>query len=133
MNKPEFLTVDHVLLIHALQIEQFGGAPGLRDAALLESAVFQPQATFDGVFIHEDIFEMAAAYHFHLVSNHVFVDGNKRVGLAAALVFLDLNGLTILGHTESLYELTMAIARGEKSKAEIANEWRVFATKKDEG
>jgi len=60
-------------------------------------------------------------------------DGNKRVGLAAALVFLDLNGHTILGHTESLYELTMAIARGEMNKAELAEQWRILASSDEDG
>ena len=70
---------------------------------------------------------MAAAYHFHLVQNHAFTDGNKRIGLAAALVFLDLNGTPIDAGTAALYELTMAIARGERSKADVAASLRDIA------
>ncbi|MBT9557553.1 MAG: type II toxin-antitoxin system death-on-curing family toxin [Myxococcales bacterium] len=124
MTEPVFLTVEDVIAIHALQVERFGGSPGLRDAALVESAVAQAQASFGGQFVHNDLFEMAAAYHFHLVQNHAFVDGNKRIGLAAALVFLDLNGLPIETGTEALYELTMAVAQGERTKAEIATSLR---------
>ncbi len=62
MSELVFLSVEDVLLIHALQIEQFGGSPGLRDRALLDSAAAQPQATFDGTFVHEDVFAMAAAF-----------------------------------------------------------------------
>lgn len=70
---------------------------------------------------------MAAAYHFHLVRNHPFMDENKRVGLAAALVFLELNGVRISTGTDDLYELTMAVARGERSKREIAELFRSLA------
>ena len=127
MSEFAFLTIEDVLAIHALQIALFGGSPGLRDHGLLASAVAQAQATFGGRYVHTDLFEMAAAYHFHLVQNHAFVDGNKRIGLAAALVFLDLNGAPIEAGTDTLYELTMAIARGERSKAETAAALRELA------
>ncbi len=76
----EFLTLEDVLEIHALQLARYGGADGLRDPGLLESALAQPQASFGGDFVHESLFAMAAAYLFHIVSNHAFVDGNKRTG-----------------------------------------------------
>lgn len=128
---PEFLDTDDVLVIHAIQIERFGGDDGVRDIALLESAVAQPQATFEGQFVHGDIVEMAAAYLFHLVSNHPFVDGNKRVGLAAALVFLDLNGVAVSSGTELLYELTMSVARGELDKFITTTRLRSIVAAKD--
>lgn len=127
MSEPEFLTAEDVLQIHAHQIERFGGSHGLRDASLLESAVAQPQASFGGTYFHEDLLEMAAAYLFHLVANHAFVDGNKRVGLASALVFLDLNGAPIDSGTDELYELTMAVARGEMVKSEVTARLREIA------
>ncbi len=120
MSGIAFLTVEDVVAIHAHQIERFGGSLGLRDAGLLASAVAQAEASFEGVFVHADLFEMAAAYHYHLVQNHAFVDGNKRIGLAAALVFLDLNGAAVDSGTEALYELTMAVARSECSKQAVA-------------
>jgi death-on-curing protein len=116
---PDFLDVADVLTIHRLQVDRFGGTEGLRDQGLLSSAVSQPQLTFDGEFVHNDLVEMAAAYLFHLVSNHPFVDGNKRVGLATALVFLDMNGLPLRHGTDDLYELTMAVAEGSADKSEV--------------
>lgn len=127
MSGPDFLGVEDVLAIHALQIERFGGSEGLRDRGLLESAIAQPSASFGGQWVHDDVFAMAAAYLFHLVSNHCFVDGNKRVGLAAALVFLDINGQPISTGTQALYEVTMAVARGEAGKEHVAEVLRSLA------
>lgn len=97
--QPEFLRIEDVLRIHQDQIEHYGGSPELRDSSLLASAVETPRASFDGRFLHGDLFEIAAAYLFHLVQNHPFVDGNKRTGTAAALVFLDFHGITIRSTT----------------------------------
>jgi len=83
-----FLTLDDILESHQNQIETYGGSHGVRDIGLLESAIAQPEASFGGQYLHADIFEMAAAYLYHLVMNHPFVDGNKRVGLEASLIFL---------------------------------------------
>lgn len=127
MRPVEFLRVEDVLAIWRHQIERFGGSDGLRDRGLLASAVAQAEASVDGHYLHADIFEMAAAYLFHLVSNHPFVDGNKRVGLAAALVFLELNGQSIQSGTDELYELTMAVACGEVTKDTIAAKLRMLA------
>ena len=124
---PEFLSVEDVLDLHAGQLERFGGGTGIRDIGLLESAVAQPQAMFGGEFLHADLFEMAAAYLFHLVSNHPFVDGNKRTGLLAALVFLDLNGVTLDYGSEGLYSVTMAVASGQMPKTQVAQELRRIA------
>jgi death on curing protein len=83
-----FLSLDDILESHQNQIDTYGGGQGIRDIGLLESAIAQPEACFGGQFLHADVFEMAAAYLYHLVMNHPFVDGNKRVGLEAALIFL---------------------------------------------
>ena len=74
--------------------------------------------------MHQGLWEMAAAYLFHIVSNHPFVDGNKRVGLLSALVFLELNGITLTRGSEELYELTMAVAAGQKTKSEVTEALR---------
>lgn len=124
---PEFLTLDDVLELHERQCERFGGAAGLRDQRLLASAIAQPEAAFDGAYVHSDLFEMAAAYLFHIVSNHPFLDGNKRTGLLAALVFLDLNGIQIETGTPELYALTMAVANGQLDKPAITGELRRIA------
>ncbi len=110
---PQFLTVEDVLELHALQRVRYGGAADLRDRALLESAVAQPMVSWGGQFLHPDLWSMAAAYLFHLVSNHPFVDGNKRAGLLSALVFLDLNGLSIDHASPRLYDLTVAVTLQE--------------------
>ena len=128
LSEPDFLSVEDVLIIHEEQIEHFGGAAGLRDQGLLESAVAQPQMSFGGAFAHHDLFEMAAAYLFHLTSNHPFVDGNKRVGLAAALVFLELNGVEISEGTDTLYALTMSVAQGAADKQKITETLRALAS-----
>ncbi|MCD6498056.1 MAG: type II toxin-antitoxin system death-on-curing family toxin [Deltaproteobacteria bacterium] len=117
---PEFLSVEDVIEIHELQLARYGGADGLRDQGLLESALAQPQTSFGGTFVHEDLFAMAAAYLFHIVRNHAFVDGNKRTGLLSALVFLDINGISIEQGSEALYDLTMEVAQGKSDKETIA-------------
>jgi death-on-curing protein len=87
------LGVDAVLAIHEQVLRAHGGAPGVREAALLESAVAAPQASFGGEPLMRDAIEIAAAYLFYLCRNHPFVDGNKRTALAACLVFLQSNDL----------------------------------------
>jgi fido (protein-threonine AMPylation protein) len=84
---PIFLTPAQVLALHRRTIERHGGDPGLRDAGLLDSAIAQPMAMYDGQFLHEGLAEMAAAYLFHLAMNHPFVDGNKRIAALAYRLF----------------------------------------------
>jgi death-on-curing protein len=124
---PAFLSLEDVLGIHPQQLARFGGGEGVRELGLLESALAQPQATFGGEYVHQDVWEMAAAYLFHVVSNHPFVDGNKRVGLLSALVFLELNGVSLTQGSEALYELTMAVAAGQRTKAEVVATLRRIA------
>lgn len=122
-----FLALADVLILHADQIALYGGDSGARDLGLLESALAQPQASFDGQQLHADIFEMAAAYLFHIVRSHPFVDGNKRAGLVAALVFLGDNGVEIEAATGELYDLTINVATGALDKAKIAEFFRSHA------
>jgi len=117
---PDFLTLPDILVLHENQISLYGGEHGVRDQGLLESALAQPQAAFGGQFLHEDIYAMAAAYLFHIVQNHPFVDGNKRTGAVAALAFLDLNNIEIDAPPGSLYDITVAVASGQAGKKEIA-------------
>jgi len=124
---PDFLTLEEVLEIHSTQLARFGGAAGVRDVGLLESALSQPQASFGGQYVHEDLFEMASAYLFHVVSNHPFVDGNKRAGLLSALVFLDINGIEINDQGDTLYDLTIKVASGNSNKREISEVLRHLA------
>ncbi len=105
----------------------YGGEHGVRDLGLLESAVAQPRATFGGNFLHKDLFEMAAAYLFHIVQNHPFLDGNKRTGAVAALVFLDFNSIEINVPEGSLYDLTISVVTGQTGKPQIADFFRKMA------
>lgn len=118
--EPHFLSLAEVLEIHQDQIARYGGDPGIRDMGLLKSALGMPSATFCGEFLHTDIFEMAAAYLYHLVKNHPFIDGNKRVGAVAAIVFLALNGHEFDAPEEDFADMVLAVARGELDKAEVA-------------
>ncbi len=120
----EFLNAEDVLAIHERQLRRFGGIRGVRDPGLLDSALSQPMASFGGDFLHEDVFVMAAAYLFHLVKNHPFLDGNKRTGLVAAIVFLAINGGPILPGSPELYEMTIAVAEGRLDKPAIARIFR---------
>ena len=124
---PEFLDIDDVIEIHELQLSEFGGVNGIRDLALLDSAIAQSMASFGGKFLHEDLFAMASAYLFHIVMNHVFVDGNKRTGLVAALTFLDINGHPIGDSSPLLYNATMDVAEGRMDKDELADLFRSLA------
>ena len=122
--RPRFLTMSEVLLILQDQVRRYGGTYGVRDPSLLSSALAMPSATFGGKYLHEGLLDQAAAYAFHLCQNHPFVDGNKRTALASALVFLSLNGVELDDPKEKLYELMMGVARGERSKAQIATEFK---------
>lgn len=124
---PRFLTLADALQLHADQVDLYGGGPGVRDLGLLESALAQPSATFDGQPLHSDIFEMAAAYLYHIVQNHPFIDGNNRAGLVAALVFLIDNGVEINTKPGELYELTIGVASGGIRKPEITAFLRAHA------
>ena len=119
-TKPTFLTLDEVLALHADQVARYGGSMGVRDLGLLESALAAPQATSGGSFLHGSLSEMAAAYLFHLVRNHPFVDGNKRAGLAAAIAFLGLNGQWLEADPVEVGDLVVSVAMGEATKAEVA-------------
>jgi death-on-curing protein len=117
---PLFLSVAEVLSLHDDQLRLYGGSPGLRDVGALESAVATPAATYDDAFLHEDIFHMAAAYAFHIAENQPFVDGNKRAGLNAALVFLDINGWIVTDPDMRLYDAMIALSSRALDKAGLA-------------
>jgi death-on-curing protein len=118
------LTVDMVQEIHAAAIGQFGGSDGVRELALLESAVATPQASFGGKSPYRDIPEVAAAYLFYLCKNHPFVDGNKRAALGACLVFLRLNDVEPQPDGPQWEELTMAIAANQLDREQTTERLR---------
>ena len=127
MSDPVFLSVDDVLQLHEDVLAADGGAEGLRDRGLLDSAVHAPQASFGGAWLVGDLFDMAAAYMFHIASNHAFVDGNKRTALLAALVFLGLNGVEINRDDQRLDDGVLAIANGMLNRDGAAELLRTVA------
>ena len=106
------LTVEIVREIHAEAIARFGGSDGVRDSALLESAVAAPQASFGGRSPYRDLTEVAAAYLYYLCRNHPFIDGNKRAALGSCIVFFRLNGIESKPDGPEWEELVLAIASG---------------------
>jgi death on curing protein len=123
------LTVDMVEEIHAEAIARFGGSDGVRERALLESAVAAPQATFGGKSPYKDVAELAAAYLFYLCRNHPFVDGNKRAALGACIVFLRLNGIEPKSDGPEWEKLTLAVAASEIEREETTKRLRKLLPK----
>lgn len=103
---------EKVLLLHQLMAEATGGDVGIRDEALLESAIENIYATFDGVELYPSKEEKAARLGFSLISNHAFVDGNKRIGIYVMLSFLELNGIRIWASNEDVVNLGLSVADG---------------------
>ena len=116
-----FLPEVVVMAIHDDQIRLYGGAYGVRDMSALDAALHMPQAQFGGEFLHTTIFEMAAAYGFHLCQNHPFLDGNKRAAGMAMFTFLQLNGLEPHASEPDYYAVMMSVASGQMSKEQIAD------------
>ncbi|MGI0493300.1 type II toxin-antitoxin system death-on-curing family toxin [Alkalinema pantanalense CENA528] len=111
-----FLTLIEVLELHRRIIEQSGGAFGIRDIGLLESAIAQPRMSFGGEDLYPSLLEQAAALGFSLIMNHPFVDGNKRIGHAAMETFLVLNGMEINASVDEQEQVVLAIASGKMSR-----------------
>jgi death on curing protein len=120
MKDPLFLRLHEIIEIHSDQIARYGGSHGIRDMGLLQSAVATPMSSFGGQFLHSDLFEMAAAYLYHLVKNHAFVDGNKRVGTLAALVFLELNGIEVDAEETEFERVILDVIANKSSKSAVA-------------
>lgn len=118
----EYLSVDQVVALHRALVREFGGSPGLRDRGAVESAVARPAMTFGGEDLYVDLAAKAAALMHSLVLNHPFVDGNKRVGVAAAEFFLEYNGQVVDATDEELEAITLSVAEG-KLEAEALAIW----------
>ena len=115
-----YLAIDQLLDLHETQISHYGGASGLRDRGALEAAAARPAMTFGGEDLYSDVSAKAAALMHSLVMNHPFVDGNKRVGAHAAMLFLALNGARCEITSKDLEELTLSVARGEMDAESLA-------------
>ncbi|MBN1497886.1 MAG: type II toxin-antitoxin system death-on-curing family toxin [Spirochaetes bacterium] len=123
----EFITLAEVIEIHKDQIRLYGGPAGIRDINLLTSALALPKSTFNGEYLHRNIFEMAAAYAWHICRNHPFIDGNKRTALVTALVFLEFNDIEINDPRGLLYDAMINISKGEVGKKQIEVIFRKLA------
>ncbi len=123
-GEPLFLAVDEVIRIHDDQLARYGGEPGIRDMGALESAIAMPASGYGDTYFHADLYEMAAAYLFHLNHGHAFIDGNKRAAAVAAFVFLRLNGLRMTASNEAYEALVLSDAKSESSKTAIADFFR---------
>lgn len=113
-------TLDHVLLLHEKLIAQTGGANGVRDMGLIESALARASASFGGVEAHPGIIAKAAAVGCGLTQNHGFVDGNKRIGMAAMLLILRRNGIVLKYTQDELVSLGLSVACGQMSVQDAA-------------
>jgi death-on-curing protein len=125
-----FLTLSEILIILADQIRIYGGLYGVRDLNLLSSAIYVPQSSFNGQYLHKTIPAMAAAYAYHLCQNHPFIDGNKRVALTSSLVFLDINDYKFNCSDETLYDEIMGVAKSEIKKEELIEFYEKHSRKK---
>jgi death on curing protein len=115
-----FITEEVVLTVHADLLQRYGGAPGLRDAGLLDSALAQPKITVAGKYAHKSMFDKAAAYGFHICKNHPFVDGNKRVAFVLMDMFLQKNGWDVASTEEGAYQMMMDLASGKLTKSQLS-------------
>lgn len=121
MKDYTFLDFDRIVQLNRLAVKTFGGSDGVRDKGLIESAIYQPQASFGNQYLHETIYQMAAAYYYHISESQGFSDGNKRTGFLALFAFLKLNGCDLTIPDDYLWPILIEVASGTKSKAELAD------------
>jgi len=126
MSEPKFLSAEQVEFLHGLALKHHGGQPGVRDRAGFEATVLQPRNVYE--YGSGDLFDVAAAYAFHLAQSQAFIDGNKRTGMAAALVFLRLNGVTIPRATDELHAAMIGFAERRFDKPQLAALFRRLAS-----
>jgi len=118
MDEPLFLRVEDVEKLHTMSLQRFGGSEGLRDRNAFESAVNHAKNIC--YYDQGDLFDMAAAYCFHIAQAQAFLDGNKRTGAAAAIVFLDANGYSITGDSMRIHTALIAVAKAEMGRDGVA-------------
>ena len=113
------ITIKNILRLHELSIITYGGSQGIRDQGLMESAIARPYQTFDGEDLYPTVFEKAAALTESIIINHPFIDGNKRTGLLAMLVILEIGNFKITASNDDTYNFTIQISTGEIKFEEI--------------
>jgi death-on-curing protein len=127
-NEPRWLLYETVLAIHAHQLAEHGGREGIRDSALLDSALQRPINKH--LYAKSDVFDLAAAYAYGIARNHPFVDGNKRTAFVAAQTFLLINGFRLAASQKQRYEAFMAVAAGQLEEDKLATWYRENAAKR---
>jgi len=129
MDDPIWINSDLAKAIHARQLAEHGGADGLRDAGLLDSALGRPRHLFAFTDPTPDVPTLAAAYAFGIAKNHAFIDGNKRTALVVCLTFIALNGYTFSATKEDTYRTFLGLAAGDVSEDQFA-QWLIAHTSK---
>ena len=119
MNDIKFIPKDIILFFHEQLVKIYGGSSGIRDENLLDSALEQPKATYQGKYLHDSLLKMAAAYGYHFCNNHPFIDGNKRIAFVAMDSFLQKNDLEITASEKEAYKMMIKVASGQLSKKEL--------------
>lgn len=123
----QFLNIDTVIDLHKLLIDQFGGIHGIRDKNLLESALAYPKM-LNTLTLEQNSYTLAAAYFYHIIQNHPFIDGNKRIGTLGMMTFLKMNDHQILIPHAKLYELAILIASSKLHEKDIPSELEKYAS-----
>lgn len=126
----KYLEVEHIVSLHDVAIEKFGGTLGTRDHKLLESAAHQPRQSFGGEELYPTLFDKAAAYAYFISENQPFLDGNKRTAISTAAVFLDVNGYEIDAPQGALYEVMMDLANKRMTREEFTDWFRKNSKRK---
>lgn len=116
------LSIPQIVMMHSALIKETGGLDGIRDENLLDSAVNAPFQTFGGEYVYKTLEAKAARLGYSLVKNHPFVDGNKRIGMLAMLVFLEINGMELTCSDQDIIETGLKLAAGEMDDKQLL-EW----------
>ncbi|MEH2446032.1 MAG: type II toxin-antitoxin system death-on-curing family toxin [Nostoc sp.] len=119
MQHPKFIAKEDVILIHDELVSETGESLNILNEGLLDSAVYSPQATFGGEYLHPTIYEQASAYLFHIACNHAFEQGNKRTAFATMVTFLNVNDYDIEITEEEAEKLMVQVVTHEISKEEL--------------
>lgn len=120
MKDYKFLDFERIVQLNNLATKTFGGADGIRDKGLIESAINQPLSSFGGQYLHENKYQMAAAYYYHISESQGFSDGNKRTGFLALFAFLKLNDCDLTIPDDYLWPILIEVANGQKDKTNLA-------------
>lgn len=129
-SEPVWVLDAAVMIAHEISLTNFGGGDGIRDIALLESALGKPKNLH--AYGEPDLQDLAASYTFGIVKNHPFVDGNKRTGFLAGALFLELNGLSLIASEPDATQVIVGVAAGDVSEATLADWFRIHTSRQSD-